>query len=167
MEAISHSLGVLIGLTVSRTLIALPNPDRFPLVLTKLGVTAEQFVYADRSLSGSVKAGLTIQRLLNDIITTSIGIKVGISITGEYPVVFGLAQGNALPVLGSGLTTGTPTGWTQIYSGNVDDTPLEVQLPFAFPFNGTSYNSFWLSPNGYITFGSGSSLYPGSPTSPA
>jgi hypothetical protein len=49
----------------------------------------------------------------------------------------------------------------------VDDTPLEVQLPFAFPFNGTSYNSFWLSPNAYITFGSGSTLYPGTATSPA
>jgi len=167
MEAISHSLGVLIGLTVSRTLIALPNPDRYPLVLTKLGVTAEQFIYADRSLSGSVNAGLTIQRLLNDIITTSIGIKVGISITGEYSNTFGLAQGNALPVLGSGLTTTTPTGWTQVFSGFVDDTPLEVQLPFAFPFNGTSYNSFWLSPNGYITFGSGSNFYPGSATSPS
>ena len=167
-EAISHRLEVLIGLTVTRTLISLPEPDRPALVLTKLGAAVERFVYEVRTLSGGVKPGLTIEQLYNDLRTAALGVKVGSSITGEYPLpTFDLVAGNALPLLGSGLTTGTPTGWVQAYSGNVDDTPLEIALPFAFPFNGVSYNSFWLSPNGYITFGSGSSLYPGTATSPA
>ena len=167
-EAISHRLEVLIGLTVTRTLISLPEPDRPALVLTKLGAAVERFVYDARTLSGGVKPGLTIEQLYYDPRTAALGVKVGSSITGEYPLpTFDFVSGNALPLLGSTITTGTPTGWVQAYSGNVDDTPLEIALPFAFPFNGVSYNSFWLSPNGYITFGSGSSLYPGTATSPA
>jgi hypothetical protein len=75
---------------------------------------------------------------------------------------FDVAAGDAVPLAGSTITTSNPTGWTQVYSGNVDDTPLQITgMPFSFLFNGVSYTSFWLSPNGYITFGAGSSQYTG------
>jgi len=75
---------------------------------------------------------------------------------------FDIAFGDAVPLAGSGVTTSTPAGWTQVFNGNVDDTPLEVTgMSFPFLFNGVSYTSFWLSPNGYITFGAGSSQFTG------
>ena len=75
---------------------------------------------------------------------------------------FDLAPGDAVPLAGSGIATSTPAGWTEVFNGNIDDTPLEITgMAFPFLFNGVSYTSFWLSPNGYITFGAGSSQYTG------
>jgi len=88
------------------------------------------------------------------------GVVLGNAATRD--VLFDLAAGDATPVAGSGVTTSTPTGWTQVYNSNVDDTPLEITgMPFTFTFNGVGYTSFWISPNGYITFGAGSSEYTG------
>ena len=73
---------------------------------------------------------------------------------------FAVSATNALPVLGSAITTSAPSGWTQIFNANNDDTPVASgTFPFSFPFNGTLYTSCFISPNGYITFGSGSSAY--------
>ena len=75
---------------------------------------------------------------------------------------FDLAPGDAVPLAGSGIATSTPAGWTEVFNGNIDDTPLEITgMAFPFLFNGVSYTSFRLSPNGYITFGAGSSQYTG------
>jgi hypothetical protein len=40
-----------------------------------------------------------------------------------------------------------------------DDDTRQVPLPFAFPFNGTSYTSVFINSNGNLTFGSGSFAY--------
>jgi len=164
-EVAIHTLYVRTNLDVTRTLIFVPLADRAILLRTRPGATAEQFQYPTRTTELRLSTNALVSQIYYEVRDALLRTRVSYAV--DRTDTFGFAQGNALPVLGSGLTTGTPAGWTQIYSGNVDDTPLEVALPFAFPFNGTSYNSFWLSPNGYITFGSGSSLYPGSPTSPA
>ena len=44
---------------------------------------------------------------------------------------------------------------TQIFTGLWDDNaPVLVTLPFTFYFNGVAQTQAWVSPNGYITFGS-------------
>lgn len=164
-EVAIHTLYVRTSLTVTRTLIRLPIPDRDVLVRTRAAATADQFQYPTRLTELRVRASALVEQTYYAV--RDVLLRTRIYYAVERTELFDFAVGNALPLLGSGLTTGTPTGWVQAYSGNVDDTPLEVALPFAFPFNGVSYNSFWLSPNGYITFGSGSSLYPGTATSPA
>ena len=164
-EVAIHTLYVRTSLTVTRTLIRVPMPDRDVLVRTRAAATADQFQYPTRTTELRLRASALVEQTyyaLRDVL-----LRTRIYYAVERTELFDLVAGNALPVLGSGLTTSTPTGWVQAYSGNVGDTPLEIALPFAFPFNGVSYNSFWLSPNGYITFGSGSSLYPGTATSPA
>ena len=164
-EVAIHTLYVRTSLTVTRTLISVPIPDRDALLRTRATATAEQFQYPTRTTELRLRASALAEQLYYAVRDVVLRTRVYYEV--ERTELFDLVAGNALPLLGSGLTTGTPTGWVQAYSGNVDDTPLEVQLPFAFPFNGVSYNSFWLSPNGYITLGSGSSLYPGTATSPA
>lgn len=45
---------------------------------------------------------------------------------------------------------------TQLFTGLWNDqTPVAVTLPFNFYFNGVLQTQAWVSPNGYITFGSG------------
>jgi hypothetical protein len=45
-------------------------------------------------------------------------------------------------------------------AGGSDDTYFEVALPFPINYFGSSYNSVFVSSNGYITFGAGSSSNP-------
>ena len=114
-----------------------------------IGAAAESYVYAARDIAPTVRTRAEA--------------------AVEMEMLFDLSMGNAVPVAGSTVTTSTPSGWTQIFNGTVDDTPLEVTgLPFPLLYNGVSYTSFWLSPNGYITFGAGSSQYTGlTATNPA
>ncbi|WP_301102649.1 CARDB domain-containing protein, partial [Propionivibrio sp.] len=66
------------------------------------------------------------------------------------------------------LRTIGPDGMDLVYSGDQDDNPFELSLPFAIQFLGQSYSSVFVGPNGYITFGSGASTYSGlGPQNPA
>lgn len=53
--------------------------------------------------------------------------------------------------------------WTSIYDSpgqSVDDTFFgPIRLPFLFPYNGVFYHEVYISSNGYLTFGGGSSQY--------
>ena len=40
-----------------------------------------------------------------------------------------------------------------------DDASQEVSIPFTFQLYGESWNSVFVGSNGYVTFGSGSSVY--------
>jgi len=164
-EVAIHTLYVRTNLDVTRTLIFEPLPDRAILLRTRPGATAEQFQYPSRTTELRLRTNALVTQIYYEVRDALLRTRVYYLVDRTDP--FAVSSGNALPLLGSGLTTTTPTGWTQVFSGNVDDTPLEVLLPFGFPFNGTTYTSFWLSPNGYITFGTGSLIYPGSATSPA
>lgn len=164
-EVAIHTLYVRTSLTVTRTLISVPNPDRNVLLRTLATATAEQFEYTTRTTEMRLRTSSLVTQIYYEIRDAFLRTRIYYEV--ERTALFDFVSGNAPPILGTGITTGTPTGWTQVFNGNVDDTPLEVQLPFAFPFNGVSYNSFWLSPNGYITFGSGSTVYSASATSPA
>jgi hypothetical protein len=47
---------------------------------------------------------------------------------------------------------------TSFFSGDVDDTFFVIPLPTTFNFLGNNYSNVYLGSNGYITFGSGSSI---------
>jgi hypothetical protein len=153
----------------TRTLIFLPLDDRDATPRVRLSATAEQFTYPSRDVAPRVVTGAAPESYVyaaRDIAPT---VRTGAEAAVELEILFDLLLGNAVPVAGSTVTASTPGGWTQIFNGNVDDTPLEVTgLPFPFLYNGVSYTSFFLSPNGYITFGAGSSQYTGlTATNPA
>jgi hypothetical protein len=68
-------------------------------------------------------------------------------------------QGFLAPVLGSGVAVDT-TDWTTIVSVQADDAFVQTSnFGFAFTISGTEYETCFVSSNGYITFGSGSSAY--------
>ena len=69
--------------------------------------------------------------------------------------------GTVAPKGGSGPTSSTPAGFTDVSTSYVDDGFTAITLPFAFRILGTSYTTAYVGSNGYITFGSGSSAYSG------
>jgi hypothetical protein len=145
---------------VTRTLISVPLDPRDVALSVKVGAYVEQYIDVPRDVTPTLRVGMTAEKLFYDVRETAPSVVIGNAT--EVAVTFVPAAGDAVPVAGSGLVASTPSGWTQIYDGQVDDTPLEVTgMPFTFTFNGVGYTSFWLSPNGYITFGAGSSEYTG------
>lgn len=159
-EVIVNNFTTFVGLDVQRTLIFIPLDDRDATPSVKVGVAAESFVYTARDSDPTLRVGMTAEQIFYEVRETAPSVVIGNAT--EVEVTFDLVAGDAVPVAGSGLVGSTPSGWTQIYDGQVDDTPLEVTgMPFTFTFNGVGYTSFWLSPNGYITFGAGSSEYTG------
>ena len=144
---------------VTRTLISVPLDPRDVALSVKVGAYVEQYIDVPRDVTPTLRVGMTA-KLFYEVRNTAPGVVIGNAT--EVAVTFVPAAGDAVPVAGSGLVASTPSGWTQIYDGQVDNTPLEVTgMPFTFTFNGVGYTSFWLSPNGYITFGAGSSEYTG------
>jgi len=71
-----------------------------------------------------------------------------------------LTAGTKAPTLGSGGASWTPSGWTSIQNGSVDDASLAVTIP-SFTINSTAYTTVHVGSNTYLTFGSGSTLYSG------
>lgn len=166
-EVMIHRLIVRIQISATRSLISLPTPDRNVAIGITLGALADQIVYDLREIDAGITIGAEAEVFFYDTRFVALGLIIGATATIPGPA-FGATPGDALPLLGSSITTTTPAGWTQIFSGTNDDTPIQITLPFAFPYNGVSYTDFWLSPNGYITFGSGSSVYSNlSATNPA
>lgn len=159
-EVVIHELNVFARAAVTRTLIFLPLEDRDIAAGVKAGAAVTQYIDIPRDLAPTLRVGNAAERFLYDPRDTTPRLRVGNVATKD--VTFDVAAGDATPVAGSSITTSTPSGWTQVYNSNVDDTPVEVTgMPFTFTFNGVGYTSFWVSPNGYITFGSGSSEYTG------
>ena len=159
-EVIVNNFTTFVGLDVQRTLIFVPLDNRDPAPSVKVGTAAESFVYAGGTSSASVVLGISAEQLFYEVRNTAPSVVLGNATTVD--VSFNVVAGNATPLAGSGATTSTPSGWTQVYNSSVDDTPLEITgMPFTFTFNGVGYTSLWVSPNGYITFGSGSSQYTG------
>ena len=157
-EVVVNTFTTFVNADVTRTLIFIPLDDRDAAPGVKVGIAAEQYMYLLRKSEPSIVIGSAVDRFVYELRETDPSILLGnhTSIDANFDV----AAGDAAPVAGSGVTTSTPSGWTQVYNGNVDDTPLEITgMPFTFTFNGVGYTSFWISPNGYITFGSGSSQY--------
>ena len=159
-EVIVNEFTTFVGADVQRTLIFIPLDDRDATPSLKLGNTTEAFVYTARDSEPTLRVGMSAEQIFYEVRDTAPGVVIGNAATRD--VTFDLVAGDAAPVAGSSAATSTPSGWTQVYNGQVDDTPLEITgMPFTFTFNGVAYNSFWISPNGYITFGSGSSQYTG------
>lgn len=81
---------------------------------------------------------------------------------------YNVSSGNAIPILGNTQATST-TGWTQLVNAYADDSFVASgSLGFTFSLAGTDYTSCFIGSNGYITFGSGSSVYQNvSATTPA
>lgn len=159
-EVIVNEFTTFVGADVQRTLIFIPLDDRDVAPSLKLGNAAEAFIYTARDSEPTLRVGMAAEQIFYEVRDTAPSVVLGNA--ASVDVVFDLAAGDATPVAGSGVTTSTPSGWTQVYNSNVDDTPLQITgMPFTFTFNGVGYTSLWVSPNGYITFGSGSSQYTG------
>ena len=159
-EVVVTTFTTFVNAGVTRTLIFIPLDDRDVAPRVKVGVAAESFVYTARDSDPTLRVGTAAEQIFYDVRETAPSVVIGNAT--EVAVTFNPVAGDAVPVAGSGLVASTPSGWTQIYDGQVDDTPLEVTgMPFTFTFNGVGYTSFWLSPNGYITFGAGSSQHTG------
>jgi len=159
-EVVVNNFTTFVNADVTRTLIFVPLDDRDAAPSVKLGNAAESFVYTARDSDPTLRVGMTAEQIVYELRTTAPSVVIGNA--AEVELTFDFAAGDATPVAGSGITTSTPSGWSQVYNSNVDDTPVEVTgMPFTFTFNGVGYTSLWVSPNGYITFGSGSSEYTG------
>ena len=52
-----------------------------------------------------------------------------------------------------------------VVSGDIDDSFVQLDLPFPIDFLGSSYSTIYVGTNGYITFGSSSTSYPAALTS--
>lgn len=77
-------------------------------------------------------------------------------------------QGGTLSITSGGAAY-PPSGFTGLNDGSLDDSPqFNIAFNFNFKFLGTSYANLFVSPNAYITFGSGSGQFSGlSATNPA
>lgn len=159
-EVVVNNFTTFVGLDVARTLIAIPQEEREITASVKIGSAVDSFSYSGGLSAASIVLGLHIESYAYSVRDATLGITVGT--TAERDAIATVVAGDATPTAGSGTTTTTPSGWTQVFNGQVDDTPLEITgMQFTFMFNNVGYNSFWLSPNGYITFGAGSSQYTG------
>lgn len=70
-----------------------------------------------------------------------------------------LTSGNKAPILGSGGATWPPSGYTELFNSNSDDSSVTVPLGFTFNMAGTGYTTAYMGSNTYVTFGAGSSAY--------
>lgn len=81
----------------------------------------------------------------------------------------------AAPAIAQDYTTSTPTSQyaspptsaTTLTFGNPDDGATSVNLPFSFPYFGSSYSTASVGTNGYIQLGGGSTTTLSNPTLPA
>lgn len=146
-EVIVNNFTTFINADVQRTLIFVPIEDRNATPTLRVGSGVDRYVYEARDTAPTLRVGMDV----------------------EHEFLFGLLDGDAAPVAGSGVSTSTPSGWTEVYNSNVDDTPIALTgMPFTFTIDNVAYSSFYISPNGYLTFGSGSSEYSNlSATNPA
>jgi len=85
-----------------------------------------------------------------------------VSITGQSPT------GTAGIALNAGVPTNGTTGLTNLFTGDSDDTFVQVNLPFNIQFLGSTYNVLFVGTNGYISFGTGTGQIPTAlvPTTP-
>lgn len=158
---------------VTRTLIFLPLEDREAAPGTRIGVTVEQYSYAPRDTDPSVMLGTSVTKPDLADRSASPAVYVGSSVEVEAGVQFTLQTTTAAPLAGASQTTSTPSGWTEVFSGSVNNdsagaTRWEMTgLPFDFVIDGGSYTSFWLYPSLTLGFGSNISFTTPSTTVPA
>ena len=69
------------------------------------------------------------------------------------------AAGGSVTVNAAVPTNGT-TGLSLLFSGDSDDSFVQVSLPFNIQFLGTTYNIIFVGTNGYISFGGGTGQIP-------
>lgn len=89
-----------------------------------------------------------------------IGVTPIVPAVNSFPLVS--IAGTKTPILGASPSTATHTGWTSLQYGTSDDA--FVQTPafgFNFTINETAFSDCYVTSNGYITFGSGSTIYSG------
>lgn len=70
-----------------------------------------------------------------------------------------LTSGNKAPILGAGAASWPPSGYTELFNSNADDSFVTVPLGFTFNMAGTGYTTTYMGSNTYITFSNGSTNY--------
>lgn len=172
-EVIVNNFTTFVGADVQRTLIFVPLDDRDADPSLKLGTAAESFVYAARDAAPMIVVGNDAgHESLPDRLTTPTTY-IGSAVEVETPVQFSLETTTAAPLAGASQTTTTPAGWTEVFSGSVNNDSVGATrwemtgLPFGFVIDGTTYTSFWLYPSLTCGFGSNISFTTPSSTVPA
>jgi hypothetical protein len=89
---------------------------------------------------------------------------------GTYWNMYGMAGkyrhyytwgGYEQPKGGYYATSSTPAGFTDLWTGYMDDSYVQFNMPFNICIGGSYYSTGYVGSNGYITFGGGSSQYSG------
>lgn len=78
---------------------------------------------------------------------------------------YSITEGSRLPLLGVNPAMYYP-GWARVVNAVNTTTSYQPSMQFDFPFNGSTYNSFYVNKNSFITFGADplpSSFSEGSP----
>jgi hypothetical protein len=100
-----------------------------------------------------LRSGSTTGTIIN---TTNITV-ADTSTTPAF--IYGFTFTSKTPVLGSaGANPWPPTGWIEVFNGNSDDNSYAIPIP-STNYNGSGRTTAYVGTNGYITFGSGSSVY--------
>ena len=83
----------------------------------------------------------------------------GLATTLNATVAAETPQGFAIPVYTPTFSvTNTLNSGTSFTGGNSNDGYYAASVPFNFSFFGTTYNTVYIGTNGYVTFGSGSTV---------
>ncbi len=158
---------------VTRSLISVPLDPRDVIATLKLNNDAARLTYDQRNVAASVRIGIVVDQPAQTERSVTASLRVKSVVEKEAPVSFTVATTTAAPLAGANQTTTTPAGWTEVFSGSVNNDSVGATrwemtgLPFNFVIDGASYTSFWLYPSLTLGFGSNISFTTPSTTVPA
>ncbi|PKN71754.1 MAG: hypothetical protein CVU54_00115 [Deltaproteobacteria bacterium HGW-Deltaproteobacteria-12] len=135
---------------------------------TTLTLNADNDIAINNSITATGGGGIEIHAagdvtqnagtIANTIAGSSVLGNFDINISGQIVKLHSVASQRNIDITAQSLTVGS----IQALGGqgfHVDDSYFAYQLPFSFSFYGTPYTTAYISSNGIITFGSGTSAY--------
>lgn len=130
-------------------------------VITNGSGSISIFILADGTADGTDTFNVQVRK--DSTSGTIIGTSATITIndTSTTPSAgYNLTSGTKAPVFGAGgASPYPPTGWTNSFNSNADDSNLAIPLSVTFTLANTAYTTAYVGSNSYITFGGGSNNY--------
>ena len=154
-----------------RSFVPLVKTERVSMITrTKALINAAEATVANVEAKTRTLASISVQ---NDPPAFLLAVTRTLAAINLLPENFAIVDSAAVPLGGSGLTSTTPAGWTEVFSGNQYSGDAGASswavtgMPFSFGLMNGTYNSLNVHPCFTITFGAGGRIDPPTSTNPA